>query len=451
MYATRTRSTERTAGNALAIAAIAVTCVAVAALIPGCAATPKEPTLTPQQRQLNLESFDYVWTTVHEKYWDPEFGGLDWLGIRDELRPQVEQSTSMSQSRGIMNDMISRLGVSHFAVIPTEVYNAIGPPTSKGAQDGATGIDVRVFDGQALVTAVVADSPAAQAGVRPGWIVARVGETDVRAKLELLTKEFEGKQYKDFVCAMAVQQGLIGSIGDTVTVQFLDGDDQVVEREMTLAEQRGRKVQLGNLPSLRVWIETDRLPGDIGYIAFNHFLDPAHVMPVFNDAMKSFMDAEGIVIDVRGNGGGIGGMAMGMAGWLVPEKSRYLGTLYLRDNELKLIVSPRAKTYAGPVAILADGLSGSAAEFFAGGLQDLDRACIVGSRTIGAALPSIIEKLPNGDGFQYVFANYISAGGETLEGAGVSPDIEVIPTRPALLQGYDLVLEAAIAWIQEQK
>ena len=103
------------------------------------------------------------------------------------------------------------------------------------------------------------------------------------------------------------------------------------------------------------------------------------------------------------------------------------------------------------MAILADGLSASAAEFFAGGLQDLERACIVGSRTAGAALPSMVEKLPNGDGFQYVFANYVSAGGEVLEGAGVRPDIEVKPTRAALLDGRDLMLEAAIAWIREQK
>jgi carboxyl-terminal processing protease len=167
--------------------------------------------------------------------------------------------------------------------------------------------------------------------------------------------------------------------------------------------------------------------------------------------MKSFMDADGLIIDLRGNPGGIGEMAMGMAGWLVAEKNRRLGTLYMRDNELKIVVNPRATTYSGPVAILVDGLSTSCSEMFSGGLKDLGRAHIFGSRTGGAALPSIIEKLPNGDGFQYAFANYRSEGGEVLEGTGVSPHVEVVPTREALLEGRDLVLEAAVAWIRTQK
>ena len=70
-------------------------------------------------------------------------------------------------------------------------------------------------------------------------------------------------------------------------------------------------------------------------------------------------------------------------------------------------------------------------------------------RTAGAALPSMIEKLPNGDGFQYAIANYISKGGAALEGGGVTPDVEIPHSREALLAG-DAVLDAAIQWIDEQ-
>ena len=70
---------------------------------------------------------------------------------------------------------------------------------------------------------------------------------------------------------------------------------------------------------------------------------------------------------------------------------------------------------------------------------------------MGAVLPSAIERLPNGDGFQYAFANYVSEGGEVLEGRGVIPDQAITPTREALLQGHDEVLEAAITWIRTQQ
>ena len=144
-------------------------------------------------------------------------------------------------------------------------------------------------------------------------------------------------------------------------------------------------------------------------------------------------------------------MAMGMAGWFIEEKGRRLGTMYLRDNELKMAVLPRPDIYHGPVAVLIDGLSASCSEIFAGGLKDLGRARIFGSTTAGAVLPSTIEMLPNQDGFQYAFANYRSEKGDVLEGVGVIPDVEVYQTREALLQGKDRVLETALQWIGETK
>jgi carboxyl-terminal processing protease len=74
---------------------------------------------------------------------------------------------------------------------------------------------------------------------------------------------------------------------------------------------------------------------------------------------------------------------------------------------------------------------------------------VFGTPTAAAALPSVIERLPNGDGFQYALANYISEGGKPLEGLGVKPDVEVRLTRDALLQGHDPVVDAALNWIQK--
>jgi carboxyl-terminal processing protease len=103
------------------------------------------------------------------------------------------------------------------------------------------------------------------------------------------------------------------------------------------------------------------------------------------------------------------------------------------------------------LAVLVDGSSGSTAEILAGGLKDIGRARIFGTRSAGAALPSVIDRLPNGDGFQYAIANYISKGGKPLEGIGVIPDEEVRLTRRSLLEGRDAVLDAAIDWIGKQK
>ena len=118
---------------------------------------------------------------------------------------------------------------------------------------------------------------------------------------------------------------------------------------------------------------------------------------------------------------------------------------------MNFVVFPRPEPFSGPLALLVDGCSASTSEIFAGGLKDLQRARVFGTRTAGAALPSVFEKLPNGDGFQYAIANYISQGGKPLEGIGVIPDEEVRLTRRQLLEGQDPVLNAAVSWIEKQK
>jgi carboxyl-terminal processing protease len=115
------------------------------------------------------------------------------------------------------------------------------------------------------------------------------------------------------------------------------------------------------------------------------------------------------------------------------------------------VVNPRAEVFTRPVAILVDGSSASTSEIFAEGLKDLGRARVFGTRTAAAALPSIIERLPNGDGFQYATANYISEGGQPLEGLGVTPDVVVNLTRQALLSGHDPVVDTALDWIHQQR
>lgn len=105
----------------------------------------------------------------------------------------------------------------------------------------------------------------------------------------------------------------------------------------------------------------------------------------FDRAIDRFRSSEGIIIDLRGNLGGLGGMVIGMAGHFVTQRLS-LGTMKTRDNELHFFANPRfvnsenlrVEPYAGPVAILVDAISVSAAELFAGGMQAIGRARLFG-------------------------------------------------------------------------
>jgi len=423
--------------------------VAVLALALGCAASAGDADrLTAEQKRLNIDSFEHVWATVRDKHWDPKLGGLDWQAIHDELRPRLETATTMDQARAVIEEMLARLKQTHFNIVPATVYEEIG---GEFHGEGGTGLDVRVVDGRALVVETAPDSPAARSGVKPGWEIESVDGKLLADGLRTIDADFRDSTLRDLILERAVRAQLDGDLGTRVQVTFRDGRDGATTLDIERARPRGELVSLGNLPPMFYWLESRKVRPGTGYIRFNVFLEPETLNKAFESAVRDCASCRGFVIDLRGNPGGIGGMALGVAGWFVDQPGQRLGTMYLRATTLKFVVFPRPVVFRGPLAILIDGCSGSTSEILAGGLQDLKRARVFGTRSAGAALPSVFERLPDGDGFQYAIANYVSEGGKTLEGNGVIPDEVAGPSRRALLEGRDPALDRALAWIEESK
>ena len=391
---------------------------------------------------LDLDSFEKVWTTVRDKHWQVKPGGLDWQAIHEEYRPRVEKAASHDEARAVMQEMLGRLKQSHFAIIPAVVYSALD---DQGEGPGTTGIDARVLDGHAVVTSIDPGSPAEKHGVRPGWQIQRAGGRDLQAVID---QGRSNPAIQELQLTRAVLARLSGPLGGTLGATFLDGSGKPVTVSLDLTMPRGALSAFGNLPAQHVWFESKRI-AQTEYVRFNMFLDLPRVMASFQQAVENCKSCNGLIIDLRGNPGGIGGMAMGMAGFLVDKPNQRLGTMYLRNSTLNFVVNPRADVFSGPVAVLVDGCSASTSEIFAGGLKDLGRARVFGTRTAAAALPSEFVRLPNGDGFQYAVANYVSEGGQPLEGLGVTPDVVVELTSSALLAGHDPVLDAALDWIKK--
>ena len=427
-------------------------------LVAGCATSnvDAEAALSEEETALNLASFDYVWTTMRDRNWDPELGGLDWDAVREEVRPRVASANTMSEARKAMTDMLKRIEQTHLSLIPASVYSEIDlasdenaeTPASEDAPRGVTGLTVRIVNDRLLVTDVDVESPAEAAGVTPGWEITAIDGDRVRPVIRNVAASLGGSTMRQIILSRTFSDRLDGPIDEPITVRFLDADGKRQDLSLDRRIHEGEDIVFGNLPVGPVWLEHRAIDDDIGYIAFNVFMDPVNLMADFAEAVESYRDRRGIVIDLRGNRGGIAAMAMGLAGWFVSESDEYLGTMYMRDAELRMVVNPRLHSYDGPVAILVDGCSASCAEIFAGGLRDLGRARIFGSPTAGAALPAAVERLPNGDGFMYPVANYISRNGDRFEGLGVMPDVDVGYTRAALLAGRDQALEAASEWIR---
>lgn len=402
-------------------------------------ALPANPQAPPQPQNVWLASFDQVWQTIKDRHWDPERKGASWDAARAELRPLIENGASGDEARAILNQLLARLGQSHFGIIPASTYAALQSGKTPG--DAEPGFDVRIVDGLPLVTRVLPGSPAARAGIRPGWALLRIGKDEIAPRLEKLKD-------RPMLQTLALSFRLQGEPGDSLDLLFDTGAGDPRSIQLTLASPPGRPVQFGNLPPLRMNIERAEPKPGIVHLRWNSFFEPQWLQ----DELRAVIDAcapdkcRGVILDVRGNGGGLAILAPSVSAWFL-DKQVHIGTMFAPTGPLKLVAYPRPTSYPGKLALLIDGLSASTSEFLAAGLKDLDRARLFGDKTPGMALPSLIELLPSGDRFQFATADYVSLGGDPVEGRGVAPHVAVPLTRTALLEGRDPALEAALAWI----
>jgi carboxyl-terminal processing protease len=427
----RLRAARRAAAVAVLSAGLAIVCVGAQ-----------------EWRGRALATFDDVWQTINDTFYDPTFAGVDWAAARRELRPRAEAAASPEAVRVVIREMLGRLGRSHFGLLSSE------SPTETLPGPASVPIDVRVLDAQVVITRVHDPARTERPDLRPGQLVLSIdGQLASAWRTTDPGRDERGRNFDQWRAAFRALHGFNGSVA-TLHVRDPQGREQDLSVKRTMAE--GATVQLGNLPPLQVRVETQeaRTPGGrrVGVIGFNIWM--AAINDPIADAVDRFRKADALVFDLRGNPGGLALMTGGIAGHVIEEELD-LGTMKTRESELKFRVNPRLVTtdgrrvapFAGPVAILVDEQTGSASETFAGGLQSLGRARIFGRPTMGQALPAITKKLPNDDVLMYAMGDFVTSSGKRLEGIGVIPDERVPLTIAGLAAGRDETLEAVLRWV----
>lgn len=426
-----------------------------ALLVGGCATkdiAPDRRPLSASDRAANVAAFDEVWEQIESTYFNPSRladgeGNLDWPAVRASLRPRVEAATTMRDARAAIQAMIDRLGETHFGLLPAE-SGEIDPRTRP---TGAVGITLRIIDGQATVWRVERDSPAARADVQPGWILLSVNDNDLAPLVAHVQHATTVPTTQSTARAQRRAQDTLAAMPkQRISATFVDAIGHHHDVRLVATTNADEEARLGDLPPMSLRIDAVTLSGNVGYFSLSSFLDPPRVMPAFDAFMHQHAGAPGVILDLRGNPGGISGMATGIAGYFVDHEGASLGTMVTRTDHLPFIINPRLPAYRGKLAILVDGQTESTSEILAAGLQDLGRARIFGQHTPGAALPSTLITLTNGDRFQYAVADFLRADGKRIEGVGVTPDEVVQLMRSALLANLDSPLEAARDWIRSK-
>jgi carboxyl-terminal processing protease len=429
----------------------------------GKPADPRDPRSA--RSELRRSIFMAAWTTVRDKHYDKTLGGVNWDAARTRYEPMAVGAPDEPTFYRLLNEMLGTLGQSHLEVsgpgaeaIPVaEEGAAAGRPTPGAATPGGEagqavpassdvgepGMVVRVIEGRPTITSVRPGSAAARAGLKAGFVVTHIGGRDIQ-QLPPSPRPLRPIEER-FRLRLQAARRLAGPVGTRVSVRYLDAADKPGEVMLARDPPRGPAVQVGLLPPLHPEVQVTQV-GDVGVISFNFFL----LQPVLGEVQKAIdgfraRGARALILDLRGNPGGIGAMAIPVAARLV-SKPLDLGTLQFRDYGNKLTAAPSlgVKPFTGRVVLLTDEGSASASEILAAGLQESRRAVVVGDSTLGAVLPSVIAELPGGAVMQYVVADFRTPRGILLEGRGVQPDRRVIETRAALRTGRDPVLDAGL-------
>jgi len=248
-------------------------------------------TVTRAQAPAAAETFDAVWSIVRDHHFDPAFDITRWNAVRDELRPKALAANTSGELRAVLADMLGRLGLSHFAVIPSS-------PDSPGDRADLTaepGFDVRVLDKQLVVTSVDPESGAAAAGVRPGWMVQRIGSVEMSAIVGTVPDgpSMRLAQLDVWRKSLAYLRGRSDSAAD---ITFLDGSNASVTKSIRRSPEHGDAVTVGNLPTMYVRVSSfpARTPAgkSAGVIGFNVWMTP--VNGPFQQAIDTFRAHSGI-------------------------------------------------------------------------------------------------------------------------------------------------------------
>lgn len=390
-------------------------------------AEPKE--LTTQER---LEVLEALWTKLSEIYPALEYKGIygrEWIKTAEE---RVREAKTDEEFYNILLELMATLNDTH-----TRIISYPGQPRQE-----APPVELNRVEGKVAVIRAQSDT-----GLSPGDVIVSVDGRPVEEclgeKMKRVCNSTERGRVRE-----ACGQLLRGTPGTEVTVTAQGADGQT------------RSVVLRRLPNPEFWrepvISSRQLSDSIGYIRISRWGGDS-LVEEFDKALETFKSTKGIVIDVRGNGGGNGELADLVNGRLTdrPVISSIDFWRKAGSNEYQKEigwVQPQGPwTYKGRVAVLMDEASMSSCEHFVSGVEAMGNVLLVGAPTNGAGGGPTTVQLSDGTRVAISRALGLRVNGIVFEGHGIPPHVEALPTLAHLRKGRDAALETAKDWILSDK
>ncbi|MCC7435677.1 MAG: PDZ domain-containing protein [Methanoregulaceae archaeon] len=371
----------------------------------GATQTPTTPasTLTPELKAEVMKEVNRIVTNVA---FVPGVDFSKWQEFMEGEKETVEKAADARAFSQAVNAALRKFGISHIVMTTPEMAASRRTRTATGI-----GIQIQPEPGKGIrVINVFPESPAYEAGIREGDLIV----------------EADGQKVDN-------PGQISGEEGSTVSVKY--------ERDgKTKAVKVTRRKYSNVRPETLTWVNPDTAlikiwTFDVGY-------SQANVEKLFKEASK----ARNLILDLRSNPGGQVLNLVHLMSILLPERApigtfiqRPMVNRYVKETggaatDLAAIAkftdrpiragNPRIDRYKGNVAVLVNQGSGSASEIAAAALKENLSAPIVGAKSAGAVLVSVMNPLPHGFMIQYPITDFVTPNGTRLEGNGVEPIVE---------------------------
>jgi carboxyl-terminal processing protease len=347
--------------------------------------------------------------------------------VTRRVRNDYVDSVSRDQlDRAAVDGMLASLD-PHSAFLDAAEYEAMRVSTT-GHYSGV-GLEVAEKDGRIVVVNPIEGSPADRAGVRAGDVLLEVDGHAVEA----------GRLAE----AIEHMRGFVGSYVRVAVVRA--GEPEPLQFALERSEVQVRTVR------------AEPLPGHLGYVRITHFSDSTP--RDFDRQLSQLQEAAplaGLVLDLRGNPGGVLESAVAVAddllddGVIVRAEGRTAASRFeMRATEGDLLRH-------APVVVLVDHQSASGAEIVAGALRDHGRATLMGERTFGKGSVQTVMPLPDGQALKLTTSRYFTPSGASIHDRGIEPDVALSaapgPAAPAGPRDVaaDPAVRAALQYLRDR-
>lgn len=349
--------------------------------------------------------FNNVWEIVKANYYDSTMNHQVWGRWKEHYDDQIKTD---EDAKVAIDTMLASLNDPYSRYMNKAEYN--DQNTSIDSKISGIGVNISSISGKVHIVNVIEGTPAQTANLQAGDIILSIDGKDANG-----------------LSVAEVANLVRGPENTFVQLTVLRNNDKFVKKVV-------RK-------EIRIKTVKSNVENNIGYIQITSFIG-ATTPNEFLEAMEKTKKTDGLIIDLRGNTGGLLPNAIFIANLFIPE-GKIVSIVGRNGYKYDIQAQETDFSVHKPVVVLVDGGSASASEILSGALKDYHRAKLVGTRTFGKGMVQKIIPLENETGLNLTVAKYLTPSGTDINKKGIKPDVEVQFTEKNIRNREDVQLQTA--------